>query len=53
MSEPTIPPTSPTNPTGLSGGAYVCEICNIAYQSRVDLEKHNSLAHSDRKVEQL
>jgi hypothetical protein len=54
ISESTIrPPTSPNNPTGLSGGTYVCEICNIAYHSREDLEKHNSLAHPDRKIEQL
>ena len=54
MSEPITPaPTSPNNPTGLSGGTYVCEICNIAYHSREDLEKHNSLSHPDRKIEQL
>jgi hypothetical protein len=49
----TSPSTSPNNPTGLSGGTYVCEICNIAYHSREDLEKHNSLSHPDRKIEQL
>ena len=39
MSEHVTPPsTSPNNPTGLSGGTYVCEICNIAYASRGDLE---------------
>jgi hypothetical protein len=48
----TLPSSSPNNPTGLSGGKYVCEICNeicnIAYNSRDDLEKHNSLSHPDR-----
>ena len=54
MSEPTTPPSSsPNNPTGLSGGIYVCEICNTAYNSREDLEKHNSLSHADRQIEQL
>ena len=53
MSEPIPPPTSSNNPTGLSGGTYVCEICNIAYNSREDLEKHNSLSHQGRKIEQL
>jgi hypothetical protein len=55
MSEPTTPPpsTSPNNPTGRSGGTYMCEICNIAYNSREDLEKHNRLSHPDRKIEQL
>ena len=54
MSESKIPPsTSPNNPTGLSGGRYVCEICNMAYYSREDLEKHNSLSHPDRKIDQL
>ena len=49
----TPPPTSPNNPTGLSGGTYVCEICNIGYRSKEDLEKHNGLSHPDRKIEQL
>jgi hypothetical protein len=54
MPESKIPlPTSPNNPTGLSGGTYVCEICNTAYNSREDLEKHNRLSHPDRKLEQL
>jgi hypothetical protein len=54
MSESTIPPSSsPNNLTGLSGGTYVCELCNTAYHSREDLGKHNSLAHPDRKIEQL
>lgn len=54
MSEHVTPPsTSPNNPTRLSGGTYVREICNIAYASRDDLEKHNSLSHADRKIERL
>jgi hypothetical protein len=46
-------PSSPNNPTGLSGGTYVCGICNIAYRSREDLEKHSKLTHPDKKIERL
>jgi hypothetical protein len=53
MSESTPPPTSPNNPTGPMGATYACEVCNTAYYSREDLERHNKQTHPDRKVEKV